>query len=82
MFPLYIQAPIPFSIWNCVSFTAEGSDVLTEGEGYMIWFLIKFAICCSKSLDKNYFLLKLRVSASQRLISVNNIGGTQGAWDE
>lgn len=67
-FPFIFRLPylFPFGIVS-ISFTAEGSDGLTEGECYMIRFTIKFAICCSKSLGK-LFSFK---AGSECLIKVN-----------
>lgn len=55
-FPFIFTLPylFPFGIAS-ISFTAEGSDVLTEGECNTIWFPIKFAVCSFKSLGEIIF---------------------------
>lgn len=74
MFFFYIQTPIPFSIletrqsalqlkavtcWQKLSTTRSGFQFNQHFAALKVWI--------------NYFLLKWRVKASQRLISVNNI---------
>lgn len=82
-FPFIFRLPyfFPFGIVS-ISFTAEGGDVPTEGECYTIWFPIKFAICCCKSLNKLFFFLKIESESLTRAISINNTGGTQDAGDK